>query len=620
MATWYFGQGGNNANSGLSFALRKATYANFQASLSSGDTVYMCATTAGSSNEWECTEQINIVSGVTYKVYEGRYVLLDPVTTNPGGTIAGENGAFHGVNKTDFVINPDQGFLTISDDSSWDPVDEYGQQFAGRRSLDFRGCSNFSLIGTGTGNLTTTNSNFVVHGGKAWVANFWDANCHHYTVSGLDFSKHGTNNTGSLAENPDIDIGDLCVFGGYNCVIEYCTFRYGGHINARFSGRYQVAQFNWFDGDWDGITPNDASGRDAPLKRSGQRCCGSYAGADTDEGETASPWGPVMYHGNIFNKAGCAADQHDNCASEINSNHMIIRGNYIWDGVNDVFRSSTFDDLHNITQLKIYNNTSYGCGATITLRHVTVIDVPQYIQCDVLNNIFDKQRGAFFGSDSIRQFWRSGQGETASGYSNPWKGARIAGNVFTMHADAPTYPETTVTLRSFAGADTHYASITAIETAYPSNWYNNFEISPTYDGDPDNGDRTIAAFGPNGGVETGSAEQHATANGAGVSSQVLIVDSGQAYMFSDGWEIVEGDYIQIDDGEPVQITSINYSSNQILLAEPRSWADNAWVFLCTTEDNGANFTVWSDIGAGQGQEITPDPFEPVTSTLVMAFR
>jgi hypothetical protein len=134
-------------------------------------------------------------------------------------------------------------------------------------------------------------------------------------------------------------------------------------------------------------------------------------------------------------------------------------------------------------------------------------------------------------------------------------------------------------------------------------------------------------FTPNGGIETDAADPQAIANGSsGGFSTTLIVDSGQSRNFKDDWGMsslgVEADWIKIGSGEPVQIDSIDYAADEITLTEPREWSDNAEVYWCTTDD-GVNFTVFYDIGAGQtpGTVIpAPDPEAPVHSTKVMVFR
>lgn len=68
------------------------------------------------------------------------------------------------------------------------------------------------------------------------------------------------------------------------------------------------------------------------------------------------------------------------------------------------------------------------------------------------------------------------------------------------------------------------------------------------------------------------------ANGSGSSTTTLVVD--EARFFSDGWDMVDGDIIEIGaSGTPVRVTDINYGTNTLTLAEARTWADNAPVSI-----------------------------------------
>ena len=75
------------------------------------------------------------------------------------------------------------------------------------------------------------------------------------------------------------------------------------------------------------------------------------------------------------------------------------------------------------------------------------------------------------------------------------------------------------------------------------------------------------------------------ANGNGTDSTTLIVDD--AYKFSDGWGIADPDIIKVGAGAFVTISSINYPTNTITLAEARSWSDNDPVIVKGMEDVGA---------------------------------
>jgi hypothetical protein len=634
MTVWYYGEGGNNANSGLSYALRKQTYANFSGSIAAGDTIYICAAAAGVL--WYNTEQINVVSGssgnvVTYKVYPGHYVVMD-VTTS------GDGAAIQGASKSYFRIEPGDGYLILGRQSDYATGWTYNSGtgvwtfngntwtgYSARHQLYFTNCNNFALVGTGTGDWNTTNSNFVVFGGSAYEGNVFDEDCDLVFIQGLDFSRHGTNNTGSLyAENADE--GDLLGIFGTHFFLYRCCFQLGGHQNIAIKSRLTVVDTCDFDGDWTGFTPNSDEGRGAPIERSGSRSFAIVA-ADVAHG-AQSPYGPTLVQNCIMQNAGSSGDDPSNANAKTDGQHVIFRQNYLWDGNDAAIITATYYAFGDGTlgQIKIYNNTMYGNGRICDIRSSDYVFDDTYVQCDFINNICDKQVGAYYGS-TIKQFRRRASGEATEGYANGWKGGRYSANIASMASTAPEGTSVTVEFRNFGGAVENY-TWTTVDNTYPSNWTSSNVVgSPTYLGNPASGTRTKVAFTPNGGIETDAADPHAIANGAGTPfSSTLIVDSGQARMFKDEWGMsslgVEADWIKIGSGEPVQISSINYATDTITLTEPRTWSDNAEVYWCTTED-GVNFTVFEDIGAGQTPgSVTPapDPDAPVHSTKVMVFR
>jgi hypothetical protein len=626
MTVWYYGQGGDNGQNGLSYANRKLTYANFSGSIAAGDTIYICAAAAGVT--WTNTEQINVVSGtagnvVTYMVYPGHYVRMDVSTSG---------GAIQGASKSYFRIEPGDGYLYLGDSNDWDPDDWSSpgwEQYSAAHQLYFTNCNNFALVGTGTGTWGGASSNFVVYGGHDYFGSIFDEDCYLGLFDGLDISRHGTNNTGTYLgnANPEADEGDNFNLYGDRFHVIRCCFKLGGHQNIAIKSRRTVVDTCHFNGDWTGFTPNADEGRGAPIERSGQRAFAIVSG-DAVHGASA-PYGPVCVQNTIMEMAGSAGDEHNNVNCKPDGQHCIVRQNYMWDSCDAAIITATHDDFvdDSLGQIKIYNNTLYGNGRIMDIRTIDVFD-NLYIQCDFYNNICDEMAGAYF--PPIKQFRRRATGEASEGYANGWKGGRYSANLAKMSATSPDGSEVGVEFRNFGGVVENY-TWTTVDNTYPSNWSSSNVIgSPTYLGNPaaaSPGARTKAMFTPNGGIETDAADPQAIANGSsGGFSTTLIVDSGQSRNFKDDWGMsslgVEADWIKIGDEDPVQIDSIDYTTDEITLTEPREWSDNAEVYWCTTDD-GVNFTVFYDIGAGQtpGTVIpAPDPEAPVHSTKVMVFR
>lgn len=81
-----------------------------------------------------------------------------------------------------------------------------------------------------------------------------------------------------------------------------------------------------------------------------------------------------------------------------------------------------------------------------------------------------------------------------------------------------------------------------------------------------------------------------TAHGAGANSTSLVVHSNATY-FCDGFGMVDGDWIAIGSGAPVQITGVNDDTKTITLSSARSWSDNDSIWFAdpvsANKDSGA---------------------------------
>jgi hypothetical protein len=88
--------------------------------------------------------------------------------------------------------------------------------------------------------------------------------------------------------------------------------------------------------------------------------------------------------------------------------------------------------------------------------------------------------------------------------------------------------------------------------------------------------------------------------GSGTGNEIVVEDAGY---FIDGWNIVEGDLIQVGSNDAVRISEIDYDRNTITLTSSISWNDGDPVDL---PYNGAK----PDIGAYEYQSGTSDPIPP----------
>ena len=105
-------------------------------------------------------------------------------------------------------------------------------------------------------------------------------------------------------------------------------------------------------------------------------------------------------------------------------------------------------------------------------------------------------------------------------------------------------------------------------------------------------------------IDAGIHLTQTASSGSGTSLRVD--DSGY---FSDGFGIVDADWVKIGSGEPVQVREIDYAADTITLAEARTWNNNDPVWLY--RDSRGNIVFQGsapDLGAhefGAGAEPTP---------------
>ena len=107
-------------------------------------------------------------------------------------------------------------------------------------------------------------------------------------------------------------------------------------------------------------------------------------------------------------------------------------------------------------------------------------------------------------------------------------------------------------------------------------------------------------------IDAGSALTAAV--GTGTNTNVIVV--GDAYFFCDGFGIIDGDLIRIGSDPAVRVVAINYSTNTITLAEPRTWGNGAPVYL---DFNGNG----PDIGAMESGTSAVTPSAPAPARLML---
>lgn len=117
--------------------------------------------------------------------------------------------------------------------------------------------------------------------------------------------------------------------------------------------------------------------------------------------------------------------------------------------------------------------------------------------------------------------------------------------------------------------------------ASPANLSQTDPLFTDGDGSAGNDDYTLTSSSP-----LRDAGAYITlANGADTDSTTLVVDDAKRLF--DGWGIADADFITIGAGSEVQIVSIDYDTHTVTLAAPRTWSDNAEVYVRGTKHVGA---------------------------------
>lgn len=582
MTDYYFGDGGNDGNNGLTYNTRRATWASISALAGPGDTIYICSNTP-LGGSWTMTEQINVMSGsagggmVRIAVRADDDITLD---VNTG------SGAVQGDNKSYFEIVPGDGILRLGDVNDWSEANYDG--YSAAEQLQLNNCHHFRLIGTGTGVVATTDSNFKIYGGSRYSQNAIAQDSEDGYFEGVDWQLHGTNDTGGG------EWGDHHRNFGHRHVYVRCTWREGGHnMNLAF-GHYLVYRECEMDADWSAR----ATGSD------GTRC-GIFVGGDTSNGGH-SPFGPQMIDGCILSNAGPSGNNNNNPCVKLGSNHIIFRLNHVWDCIARVWQSRANADFNQdgspfgtTTRHKRYHNTIYKAGSYGDERQIGINNDDMFHHDDLLNNIADLMTEQ---NQSVSIF-RDSTG-ALEGFPDGWKGGRYRGNV-SNNASLNAFDV------DFEGGV--FDMDTEGPTEYPDVFEQNKENRPSYVGNPDGGDRTIAAFQPApGGQQVGYAVPLAKVAAADTGSgSTLVVEDGNALCFYDGWgmawqgEDEKRDYLCItpEGTDPrvsgtivrVQYDGIDYDNDTIDLESSPSRSDGDDIYLVLQD----GVTICADAGAGQ---------------------
>ena len=94
--------------------------------------------------------------------------------------------------------------------------------------------------------------------------------------------------------------------------------------------------------------------------------------------------------------------------------------------------------------------------------------------------------------------------------------------------------------------------------------------------DPDDPDLPDLHLEPNSAAIDAGTRLTTITSASGSGTSFGVADAGY---FTDGWGIIEGDLIQLANGQRARITDVNYETNVITVATGLSWTQNMGVSL-----------------------------------------
>lgn len=247
---------------------------------------------------------------------------------------------------------------------------------------------------------------------------------------------------------------------------------------------------------------------------------------------------------------------------QLNKDFSIIRHNIFYDTYDAGISLQCYDsdieglDVHSV---RIYNNVIYNCnngGLEIErLHNPSVMSDNIYMNNAIIHNCLARTP-----ADVVQLVFRD-YGAGIANYDYPINASIIKFNNL-FHTTAGT---NSIFGSSDIGPDEHN-TIAWGQAGYPTKILSNLEVDPGFINAPAHNFHLLITSGM-----IGAGGHMTTANGAGVNSTALTVLD--AKFFCDGYGIVSADWIKIGAANPVQILSINYTTNVITLAEARTWGN-----------------------------------------------
>ena len=375
----------------------------------------------------------------------------------------------------------------------------------------------------------------VIQNGHFQYANGW------HGVRMIEKSHHNrfVNNyvdyVGTWDDGTGQDSGDVFQIkgGAHHNLVAGNTFRRGAHNLMQVRGEYNVVRDNVFDNDWSDVLGPGKGGRNL-----------SFGGTRN------------LFENNVVRKSAEAVDEPDNAGMKTEGSANIVRRNYIFSNRHEGITTEAYGGMLRIENNRIYHNTFYDNGGPAW-------GVWLYPSGDSI-------RGNVFKNNIVYGNRRLGGADLHF---------RLEGNPAGLMGDtivernliATKSPgDAIVEIRGGGGN----ISLSRAEKDFPKSFRDNIEAVPIFMSPNPGSPEEFALAEGSPGIDEGAPLTY-TAN-AGTGKVVALHDAGY---FFDGFDVAEGDRIQIGGGAPVRIVKVDYATHTVTLASEIQWEKDAPVSL-----------------------------------------
>jgi len=385
------------------------------------------------------------------------------------------------------------------------------------------------------------NSNYNIFKNNIFkYANGWhgfklDGTSHHNQVLENRMDALGTIDDGTTKH---VKTGDILIIKSaakYNLVANNEMSR-GGHNILRVDGSYNVISGNLFDNDWGGglgyrsvvlTSSSSSAGRNLFEKNLIVNASGSKSSPDS---------GGIMYSSSM----------------KVEGSNQIVRNNFLVQSIQEGIKSEARDGIPYVLNNRIYNNVFYGNGGPAW--RTTFYTAGTSIDGNIFkNNIVYNHR-----QQPQNNNYDVGIGVAISKSGSQINGNQIVSNSFFKNTSGDTM---------FYIEGIGRKSLSWFEQNYPSNISGNYQLSPEFIlSNPINPDDFKLKLGSNL-IDKGSFLTKTQDSGTG--TVVAVVDSNY---FTNGFNIIEGDLIQVGNNSEAKILKVDYSNNKITLDSTISWS------------------------------------------------